>query len=478
MPKKVISITKGKFTIKKIIRGNTEYIYVVEKAKKPKKVKIKKPIKKIKPSISIPKPKATIPIPKVEEPKAIVSVPKIEKETTISRPLGKSLPPQEIHSIAQLTKKFQKFLYNSDEILHYVRRYTDSREEFENLTDIDIRNILEKKAREGDDEAYKYLEKYKKLLYIEGDKIRNEIKRVEEITGEPFIKKIYGSPEPSSVSVGYLGLQEGEEQHYIIEIPSVDYLEKTLSLFYIPYPSKEEMKELITKYIKLKNPNLKDEEIEWYLKYAYPLEKYGFRSVVSSVVSSKGIRKEWEYILTEEKYRAIDELKERHPALYNQIAKKYSSSWDAYDEMRRKVDLKYDEVKKEILEKYGNSLEDPEKVKEELYTRLAEEIIKSHKKEMKTSGLAEKLQVMIETGKIPAKTSSGLQDEYERINKQYFGDGLPRMRVYLANLPDIGYRSLSNWWGGIIIINTAKAKTLEEQKEALKDEIRRFSKPL
>lgn len=381
MPKKVIPITKGKLAIKKVIRGNTEYIYVVEKAKKPKKVKVKKPIKKIEPSLPIPKPKTTIPIPKVEEVKVE------EKKTIVSRPLGKSLPPQEIHSIARLIKKFQKFLNDNEEILKYVRRCVGSDEELKNLTDTDIKNILEKKAEEGDDKARKYLEKYNKLLLRDQFEIKDEIKRVEEITGEPFIKEIYGSPEPYLATVGYLGLQEKGEQHYIIEASS-DYLEKTLSLYNISYPSKEETKKMIIQYVKSVNPNLNEEEIEWFLKYVYPLEEYGVPTIISELAKEKDVSEAWEELLKRapDFLTFIDNMKKRMPDEWEKLSEIYGSDYDV-EKYLREIWVK---ERDKVINKYKNTLEDPEKARNEIYDRIAK-IVRERLSEEKVSRIYEEL---------------------------------------------------------------------------------------
>jgi len=75
--------------------------------------------------------------------------------------------------------------------------------------------------------------------------------------------------------------------------------------------------------------------------------------------------------------------------------------------------------------------------------------------------------------RIPVKGSAELQREYERVSREYFKGRLPSCTIVLAELPKVRHRAFSVQSSKLrlIVVNTARSKTLEEQKADLRHEI-------
>lgn len=78
---------------------------------------------------------------------------------------------------------------------------------------------------------------------------------------------------------------------------------------------------------------------------------------------------------------------------------------------------------------------------------------------------------MIAKREIPVKTSYDLFKEYERVNTTFFKGKVKEPSIMLANLPYVKNRAFAIPQANIVVINTAKANTLEEQKPLLRHEL-------
>jgi hypothetical protein len=79
----------------------------------------------------------------------------------------------------------------------------------------------------------------------------------------------------------------------------------------------------------------------------------------------------------------------------------------------------------------------------------------------------------IADGRVPVRFSAELQREYERVSREHFKGKLPDCKIVLAELPKVKHRAFSVVTSNLrlIVINTARSKTLEEQKADLRHEI-------
>lgn len=73
--------------------------------------------------------------------------------------------------------------------------------------------------------------------------------------------------------------------------------------------------------------------------------------------------------------------------------------------------------------------------------------------------------------KIIVQGSNQLQEEYSRVNNEFFKGKLPSVTIMLANLPFVEHRAFAVRDAKIIVINTDKSKELDEQKADLRHEM-------
>lgn len=78
---------------------------------------------------------------------------------------------------------------------------------------------------------------------------------------------------------------------------------------------------------------------------------------------------------------------------------------------------------------------------------------------------------MIAKGEIPVTGSLELQNEYNSVNKQHFNGKLKDVTIMRANLSLVKHKAFAIPDANIILINTAKTPTLEEQKYVMRHEM-------
>lgn len=94
-----------------------------------------------------------------------------------------------------------------------------------------------------------------------------------------------------------------------------------------------------------------------------------------------------------------------------------------------------------------------------------------HKQKLKQPRSATQAIKMIAKREIPVTGSLELQNEFDDVNNQHFKGKLKDATIMKAYLPKVKHRAFIEPNTRIIIINTAKTPTLEEQKLALRHEI-------
>ena len=79
--------------------------------------------------------------------------------------------------------------------------------------------------------------------------------------------------------------------------------------------------------------------------------------------------------------------------------------------------------------------------------------------------------LMISRKEIPVQGSYALQTSFNELNNQYFKGKLPDYTILLADLPLVKHQGFHVAGAKIIVINTARAETLQDQENILKHEI-------
>lgn len=181
------------------------------------------------------------------------------------------------------------------------------------------------------------------------------------------------------ISVGYSGVQRERAAEYFLRDIPLEYelpMDKTVADLYKVYkleylenlkiPTQFEAQlELISflEYTK-KWPR---SWLEWLVINVYPLtdESGGFWSVATKILGVKSLGDVWEDILDNVKGYIEDEL-EKTPQY--EVLKRIVGDWEAGRYVREWIE----EAKKQIVEKYANTTENPDKVKNEFFARARE----------------------------------------------------------------------------------------------------------
>jgi hypothetical protein len=227
-------------------------------------------------------------------------------------------------------------------------------------------------------EALDALEEYDKI--VEGFRKFVDSKVFKEFLGwsryEENLVKWAGK---ERISVGYLGRRERGAEYFLMDIP-LEYelpFERTIADLYELYglvylenlriPSQEESELLLLEFLEWvkKWPR---EQLEWVIRNRYPLTDTtgGFWSVVTKVLALVNLREVWEEIVDDWKSTAEGNLK-KTPEFEVLKAVFLGDVWEAEKYVRGIVE----EVANEVLDKYGMTTANVDKVKEEFLERTA-----------------------------------------------------------------------------------------------------------
>lgn len=190
-------------------------------------------------------------------------------------------------------------------------------------------------------------------------------------TGEDLIKWVGDEV----ISLGYCGFREGCSQHWLWDYRAekLPYEHKIREVFgfygverYLKIPTQKESLDMLFEFLE-HTTKLPMSQLEWLVKYVYPLsdETGGFYSVFREIMELGSLRDAWDEILYSESYVA-DEL-EKMPQ-FKVLAGVLESEWDASNYVRKLVA----DVREEFLDKYGETMEAPEKVNKEFLDRAKE----------------------------------------------------------------------------------------------------------
>jgi len=191
-------------------------------------------------------------------------------------------------------------------------------------------------------------------------------------TGENFIKWVGDE----TVSVGYSGLRERSAQYLLSDIvltPELPLEKKARDVlgFYgverlavLRIPTREESVRELLDFLE----NVKKwprDRLTWVVEKVYPLDSSGgFWTVSQKVVALESVWDAWEDIMDSWRSKVTAELKK---ALQFEVLKTIlMAEWEAEKYLERDV---FESVKNEFMVKYGETTEEPEKVKVEFFER-------------------------------------------------------------------------------------------------------------
>jgi hypothetical protein len=216
------------------------------------------------------------------------------------------------------------------------------------------------------------------------------------------------------VSVGYCGLWERGREYWLMDIP-LEYelpFEKTVKdLFEVyrvgylmPVPTQEEAERTLLDFLEYvkKWDRLR---LWWLIKNVYPLsdETGGFYSVVKNVLALEWMRTAWEKVIDKWTGEAEKELKAMPQ--YEVLKKILVDPWQA----ERYVTDLIGDVKKEFIERYGNTVEEPEEVKKLFLTAVKESFKERVAPEERISEIYEEIKPLIPADKVELTRGGLLQ---------------------------------------------------------------------
>ena len=284
-------------------------------------------------------------------------------------------------------------------------------------------------------EYYDAVEEYDKI--VEAFEKLAKSKAAEDFYGWSYGEHFVKWAGKKNISVGYLGVwRERAAEYFLMDIPLYELpLDKTVADLYELYE--------ITRFEIFKIPTQHDAEMDllgflehtkkwplewlsWIILNVYPLtdETGGFWRVISKVLALKSLRDAWEDIIEKVEDHIRDELRKtpQYEVLKRKVgdldAARYIGNWVR-------------EAKEEIVEKYANKTEDPDKVKNEFFARAREIFAERVVPETKILEVYEQIKTLIPPEKVEL-TRRGLYEaiSWAFIHPQISVDALASAKIF------------------------------------------------
>ena len=314
---------------------------------------------------------------------------------------------QAVHAAATASKRFEGWLKRA------CKNYKDLLDWGAMVDHAVRRERLEELTGEDKEKFYEVLEEFDKLQDLLAKFLKSKV--YEDFKSWSYGENLIKWVGKGRVSVGYCGVfRERGREYWLMDIP-LEYelpFEKTVKdlfeVYRVPYlmpvPTQEEAEMLLLdflQYVKGWDRAL----LRWLLKNVYPLsdETGGFYSVVKNVLALKHLETAWGRIIAGWSGEAESELKAMPQ--YEVLKKFLVDPWQA----ERYITDLIDEVKKEFIEKYGKSVEEPEEVKKLFLAAVKERFMERIAPEERIMEVYEEVKPLIPAEKVELTRGGLLQ---------------------------------------------------------------------